>query len=123
MGRYAFFNTGFEYKFAFAVQPSEDILKFGGKPTFVYEGDNKHEWTIIDRKLILGKLRDIEESLALPELNFELYEKTIKETSNLYHTIYTLCIDNLELLATYRLGCIIYHQLLYKHDLNCIYES
>jgi hypothetical protein len=30
MGRYAYFSTGIEYKFGFAVQPSEDILAFGG---------------------------------------------------------------------------------------------
>ena len=34
MGRYAFFSTGVEYKFWFAVQPSEDILKFGGTRLF-----------------------------------------------------------------------------------------
>jgi hypothetical protein len=30
MGRYVYFSTGIEYKFGFAVQPSEDILAFGG---------------------------------------------------------------------------------------------
>lgn len=30
MGRYAFFSTGVEYKFGFAVQESSDILAFGG---------------------------------------------------------------------------------------------
>lgn len=31
MGRYAFFSTGMEYKFWFAVQNSADILEFGGQ--------------------------------------------------------------------------------------------
>ena len=31
MGRYAFFNTEYEYKFAFGVQDSCDILLFGGE--------------------------------------------------------------------------------------------
>lgn len=30
MGRYAYFSTGFQYKFAIGVQPSSDILAFGG---------------------------------------------------------------------------------------------
>ena len=30
MGRYAFFNTGLEYKFKFAIQSSGDMLNFEG---------------------------------------------------------------------------------------------
>jgi len=123
MGRYAFFNTGFEYKFTFAMQPSEDILKFGGTPTFVYEGDNEHKWTIVDRPRILDRLRDIEISLGLPALDFEPYEKTIEGTCKLKHKLWDIMTSNAELLATYRLGCILYHQLLYKLDLSCTYES
>ena len=123
MGRYCFFNTGYEYKFTFAVQPSEDILKFGGTPTFVYEGDHKHQWSIVDRKLILNKLRDIESALQISALNFDLYEKTIRGTSALRHELFGLQTDNAELKATYTLGCILYHQLLYKLDLDCTYES
>jgi hypothetical protein len=123
MGRYAFFNTGLEYKFAFAVQPSEDILKFGGTPDFVYQGDNKHSWSIVDQKRILDRLRDIEISLGLPETNFDLYEKNLEGTHMLRHDLWDIGVNNMELLATYILGCLIYHQLLYKRDLNCTYES
>ncbi len=123
MGRYAFFNTGFEYKFTFGVQPSEDVLKFGGTPEFAYEGGHKHSWSIVDRKPILNRLRDIEISLGLPDLNFEPYEKTLEGTSKLRHDLWDIVVSNTELMATYRLGCLIYHQLLYKLDLNCSYES
>lgn len=122
MGRYCFFNTGFEYKFAFALQPSEDILKFGGTPTFVYEGDHKHDWTIVDRKNILNKVRDMEDALHISSLNFDLYEKTIHGTSQLRHDLFGLGTENEKLTATYTLGCILYHQLLYKLDLSCTYE-
>ena len=123
MGRYAFFNTGFQYKFAFAVQESTDILKFGGTPEFAYEGDHKHSWTIKDREPLLNRLRDLEISLGLPELKFEPYEKTLEGTSDLRHDLWDSVVSNAELMETYRLGCLIYHQLLYTLDLNCIYES
>jgi hypothetical protein len=38
MGRDCFFSTGMEYRFAFAIQSSGDILLFGGKP-FAGGGD------------------------------------------------------------------------------------
>lgn len=123
MGRYAFFNTGFEYKFTFAVQPSEDILKFGGTPTFVYEGDNDHKWTIKDRSPILDRLRDIEITLGLPPHDFNSYEKTLEGTYKLRHDLWDIGVSNQELFATYVLGSILYHQLLYKLDLSCTYES
>jgi hypothetical protein len=31
MGRLAYFSTGFEYKFAFALQESSDMREFGGQ--------------------------------------------------------------------------------------------
>ena len=123
MGRYAFFNTGFEYKFTFAVQPSEDMLKFGGTPEFVYEGNHKHSWCIVDRNLILGKLRDIEIALGLPTMNLDIYEKNLRGTSTLRYYLWNNVLSEKELYSTYTLGCLLYHQLLYKLDLNCTYES
>ena len=123
MGRYAFFNTGFEYKFVFALQPSEDILKFGGTPTFVYEGDHKHNWTIVDQKLIENKLRDLEDALGLQPMKFELYEKSSSGTGELRYNLWEMNVKNEGLFATYTLACILYHQLLYKLDLSCTYES
>ena len=122
MGRYCFFNTGVEYKFWFGVQPSEDILKFGGTPTFVYEGDHKHTWSVIDRKRIENTLRNLEETLGLEKIDFEKYEKSVEGTYQLKDYLYTI-VNETPLISRYILGCLIYHQLLYRLDLNCIYES
>lgn len=133
MGRYAFFNTEFEYKFIFAVQPSEDILKFGGIPDLEDKHSPKHTWTTKDKDLILGRLKDLEESLNLPTHDFERYEKSVKGTWKLREFLYTIEINACfifkgaseeysKLFATYILGCILYHQLLYTEVLTASYE-
>ena len=100
MGRYAFFNTEYEYKFAFGVQDSSDILLFGG------EGEEGcHTWTQEDKTYILKNLMPI---------NFEKYEKNV-------HGTYALEADISD--HTQKLGCVIYHQLLYIDELTCEYES
>lgn len=109
-----------EYKFWFGVQSSEDILKFGGTPTFVYEGDHQHSWSIVDRKRIQNTLRDLEDTLSLSEVDFTKYEKTLEGTYKLKDE---LRVGTTALDATYILGCLIYHQLLYKLNLTCTYES
>jgi hypothetical protein len=123
MGRYAFFTTGFEYKFRFAVQSSEDILAFGGIAIFVYEGDPEHKWNITDRKRIESTLHDLEDALQLPTLKVDSYTKDLHGTSALYSDLHSLTHENLELLAKYSLGCILWHQLLYCLDLKCTYET
>lgn len=45
MGRYAFFSTGFEYKFWFGLQNSLDILNFGGTSRNSRGEDGAIEWT------------------------------------------------------------------------------
>jgi hypothetical protein len=122
MGRYAFFNTGFEYKFAFGIQESSDILKFGGTPTFAYEGSHKHDWTIVDRKRIENTLHDLEDTLGLSRMNFESYEKTYEGTYALLNHLRGIEAND-PLFYTYILGCLLYHQLLYKLTLSCTYES
>lgn len=44
MGRYAHFSTGFDYKFTFAVQSSEDITNWGGEAYISYEYSKIAEW-------------------------------------------------------------------------------
>jgi hypothetical protein len=91
------------------------MLRFGGTPTFVYEGDPEHRWTIVDRRLLPTKLQELEPN----EVNYvDTYEKTVKGTQQLYADL-----QQKNTSPTYRLGCILYHQLLYKNDLRCIYQS
>jgi hypothetical protein len=119
MGRYAFFNTGLEYKFTFALQKSSDILKFGGMPD---SKEYSHRWSRNDQTMILGRVRDMEDVLGLPEMKFELYEKTLDGTHTLRHDLWDIVVADAELFSTYSLGCLIYHQLLYTEGLTCRYE-
>ena len=102
MGRYAFFNTGFEYKFAFGVQSSTDIQLFGG-----IGEDGLHTWTQDDKTYIINLLSKL-------EIAFENYEKTIDGTYALE--------DDLEIDHRIKLGSLIYHQLLYTDELTCTYD-
>ena len=116
MGRYAFFNTDFEYKFSFGVQPSDDIELFGGVVSKDYsEMDNRmeHTWTSKDKPFILEKLKKLEDI----NIDFEKYEKNLKGTQELRNDLYDIDIH-----CTTLLGCLIYHQLLYTADLICDYE-
>jgi hypothetical protein len=112
MGRYAFFNTDFEYKFTFTVQSSYDMQKFGG--TDLYDEEDlehlSHKWTQED--LNISKFELIKKFI-----NFDIYEKSLKGTNQLYYDLCDLCDD-----STFRLGCLIYHQLLYTKELICRYE-
>lgn len=103
MGRYAFFNSEFEYKFAFGVQESSDIELFGGVG---HEGI--HTWTQDDRTYILSTLSTL-------NIDFEAYEKNLDGTYALQ--------NDLNLDCTLKLGCLIYHQLLYTDVLSCEYET
>jgi len=101
MGRYAVFNTEFEYKFAFGAQASGDIQLFGG-----IGEEGFHEWTQDDKKYILDNLS--------VSVDFEKYEKTLDGTYALKNDLH---ID-----YTQMLGCLIYHQLLYTDELTCEYD-
>ncbi len=68
MGRYAYFSTGIEYKFAFAVQDSDDILKYGGYRSL--ENQNCLVW------IAEYDLPKLEKRLNLLTLNISEYEKT-----------------------------------------------
>jgi len=103
MGRYAFFNTGFEYKFAFAAQASTDIQLFDGVGEYGF-----HTWTQDDKTFIINLLYKL-------NIDFEAYEKNVDGT-------YALEKD-LDIDYTIKLGCLIYHQLLYTDELTCIYDT
>ena len=104
MGRYAFFNTDFEYKFGLGVQDSRDILEFGGK---LIDVCGIIQWTQNDKEFILDEL-NIDKSF------FDKYEKNVSGTWKLYG----IREDNYKEI----LGCVIYHQLLYMDVLECEFE-
>ena len=116
MGRYAFFNTDFEYKFGFGYQNSSDILLFGGK----YDGDETVTWSKEEQFSVLDKLEHFPYDLP----DFEKFEKNIHGTSELdwYIEENNKNTQNYELLSRFILGCLIYHQLSYEPNLTAHFE-
>jgi len=108
MGRYAHFNTGFEYKFTFGIQDSKDILEFNGEVIKLYNQTYGHiQWTQDDKEFILNELQ-------VTKGFFDTYEKNLNGTYELYSSR----IDDYKKM----LGCVIYHQLLYTEVLKCNFE-
>ena len=106
MGKFALFNTGFEYKFRDRVQDWNDIQLFGGEVTRKSKYQTSHKWKKDDKdKPMFQPL--------ITDIDFDEYEKTVEGTQTLY-----LDLINLELDPTYILGCLIYHQLLYNDILQ-----
>ena len=127
MGRYVFFNTGMEYKFVFAVQPSTDILEFGGSEEGRDGEDFVHVWTTLDLPFIRSRLQQLEEyhGFEKPPLDLASYEKRLEGTQKL-----RLELDSIkppygwsELMHQYILGMLIAHQLSYKTPLEARYEA
>lgn len=118
MGRYAFFSTGLEYKFAFAVQESEDILKFGGFQI----AECEMKWINSDADFILKRLRQIEKVFDWPEYDFTKVSKDHKGTEDIYCNRGTYLDLTSKYTYEYLLGLIIYHQLLYTEILTCRFE-
>lgn len=116
MGRYAYFNTGFEYKFLYAVQESTDIHLFKG---CVSKEECVHIWDDSERRAI----RKIILTFPFPEPVWSDYEKTVDGTRELLSELMeTVPTQDLEYLARYTLGCVIYHQLLYTPVLKAKYQ-
>ena len=126
MGRYAYFNTGFEYKFAFAIQSSEDIQQFGGQD--VSDPNNPeeaaHSWTTDDAEYIRAELRDYEEHYGIKYPKVEDFPNTEKGTWAIYSAMGQLNKNSES--ATYYtalLGLLILHQLQYEPNLHVSYET
>ena len=124
MGRYAFFNTGVEYKFAFGLQNSTDILKFSGSYAPPDDIDLSHSisWSadmIPEIKLTLNAL---ESHLGLKHFDMTPFENTLEGTTKLkwsFHEHYP-SMDEYTYLVL--LGYVILHQLSYQPDLYCEFE-
>ena len=84
------------------------MLKFGGTPSFVYEGDPEHKWTIVDRKKLANT---VDQELL------ESYDKSVKGTELLYANLQKRGVS-----LEYLMLCLLYHQLLYTLTLTCIYQ-
>ena len=123
MGRWAFFNTGMEYKFAFAIQGSEDITMFGGRRS----GDLCWTWSAEkDLPIVKAALDYLHLLLGGQEpIDVEKYEMSVNGTCNLQHAILN-SFDGTQseciLVHRYALGCLIFHQLLYQAELTVEYE-
>jgi hypothetical protein len=130
MGRYAFFNTGLEYKFAFGIQDSEDIETFGGFT--VHQADDPEQmWSDMDKPMILEELADIldfhADNTDIREfLEDPKFKHSVEGTNLMWSEVakrFKTVISSEPVYYRFRLGCIIYHQLLYKpKDLRAVYE-
>lgn len=125
MGRYAYFNTNFEYNFAFAIQSTQDILCFGGEQCIPYSeiGESSITWRLNDHlSFILAELESMAKEIERPLPNFDGYDYTVGGTYNLNNSL-SNSLD-FEYILSYRflLGCLIYHQLMYAPTLTVNFE-
>ena len=113
MGRYAFFNTGLEYKFKFALQSSSDMLNFEG---LSYNGRDEDELIHIWKKTDEIKIKEKLDNYYGQEVDLTKFEKNLSGTYDLK--------EHLEETNdyTYVLGYLIYHQLQYVDELSVRYE-
>ena len=129
MGRDIYFSTGIEHKFWTGIQPSEDITKFYGEGDNQYDDDcgdiYQHQWEAkYDRERILAKLEKIQIKYNLPVIDWTEFPANTEGTEKLRFELFGIEPEgNLEAMAFYLLGAIIYHQLLYTELLSCQYET
>lgn len=126
MGRYAFFTTGIEYKFWFAIQESADITRFGGITKVSSNCDYLQEWKEEDKEYALQALRLFERRHDIPPFDISSYEANVKETERLKEMFYGNLFDRYlseQEQAYYCLGWLIYHQLTYEPNLSCTFET
>lgn len=125
MGRYAFFSTDLEYKFAFGVQASEDMQEFGGRELPDTRGSHaRHAWTADDIEPIREALRDYEEHYDIKIPSVDNYTKNLDGTHELRYDMekQNRQCDAGATFYTALLGALILHQLLYEPNLTVSYE-
>ncbi len=76
---------------------------------------------------ILEELNDLREWLGIEPIQFDKYEKNLEGTQELSSDLYKLLEGDTkhteELVVRFRLGCFIYHQLMYTEKLTVQYET
>lgn len=127
MGRYAFFSTGFEYKFRFGVQSSTEILTFAGNESEDPDpqtGLYIHTWGQRDTKAMDESLKEMEQMLGLEPLDLSTYALSLQGTYELRQKLEPLYESGFgeEEIARYILGCCLFHQLLYAKTLRADFE-
>ncbi len=118
MGRYAFFNTGFEYKFAFGSQSSAELMLFGGE--YMSFPDHCHQmiWEApFDLYTCRDMLRKLEMSHGYSPFDLSSYPKTLAGTERVRAEMREKGLTD-----TYILGLLIYHQLQYMPYLTGRFE-
>ena len=116
MGSYAFFNTGLEYKFKFAIQSSSDMLNFEG---LSYNGRDEDELIHIWKKTDEIKIKEKLDNYYDNKIDITKFEKNLSGTHELKNYLETITdIHN----CGYVLGYLIYHQLQYVDELSVRYE-
>ena len=126
MGRYATFSTGLDIKFAFGIQPSQDICEFGGLTDVI---NGIHYWKEEDRATCLERVLSIQEEHGITYLpDWNSYELSLAGTKKMRDDVYTHVLDiqppgfQNGPYYLYLLGCTIYHQLLYEPTLKADFE-
>lgn len=120
MGRYAFFNTGLEYKFAFGIQSSQDIQLFGQEDLEAAEPTQR--WTAADVPEILRILGEWEEFFGFDPVNVEEFPATLEGTYMLKNYLVWRNSYNEIVYYRYLLTALILHQLQYEPNLEAHYE-
>ncbi len=95
--------------------------------TKMENGDLVHEWDQRDVEEILKELQELAELLGVSMPTFDSYEKTVAGTHKLGHDLYDLLDTDPKYdennVVRFRLGCFLYHQLMYVEKLTVHYET
>lgn len=122
----AHFTTGFTYTFVVGEQPTADAQRFGGislRQQDIETGHAEHSlhilWTADDIPSLLTALHRISDWYRFAMPNFSQYEGGLHGTLVLNHQLKREVArqpgGNL-----FRLGCVLYHQLLYRAPLELV---
>jgi hypothetical protein len=103
-----YFNTGFVYRFG-----RTGIVSFGGEESALFEFDTV-QWKKHDIPIVIQELEKMKLEQNLPNVEFSTYDKNKSGTAKML----TELVARGGVPNDYLLGCVIYHQLLYKVPLQ-----